>query len=1096
MKMKNIFRWTLFVLLAMMLCVVLSLNYRNIKAASTHISTTIDNSTNVTWGTDSLNPNTRNILVNLNLDESYGATIVKVNIPFEFGVISYTDTSTAITGDKINSVNIVNATAVGNNTVLTYNMKEMTGTVGLYITINPQEPWLLPNESFIVSSDITLNGTTIETADDLNIDITNGAWVKDFELSIKTNDDLHPNTVHPGQVVELMYHISQNANVAGQIHETNKKHVIYVDKKIDLYDNNDPNISIDKTNPAYNKITIIDESTQFLIYTTAKAIKVKIADDALIGSTLASTEQSYSEWLQAGKTTLRINGNLPGIVVEDYQSNIYSRIYYRATKIGTYNQYLFNYEMRNTTGGDLSNFKGKIILPDGVHVRGFALNEITELNYPITFNYKLHDGTTGSLNVTNVMVHPSDLGISDHTNWIEELEYVIPDLPVLAGIMNPDYDPVYYHTKLAAFGDIATHYQDGTIIRNLDNVNIQVSYQADEISAAHESNHDYVLTYKLLEINTQSTNNAMIHMDNYQGQYTYGDEFYVYPYLDSNPYEGGDYTNTYINPDFYIRIPAQFTPDVAGYKAAILATGKTPDITSRIDGAGATIIHIKYSGSPGDSSYAALDTFDDDINLINNTPDALSIFNNQVIPKLKITVKNGITERKYSFLSDDNIVGMTLAPKSYPSNEYVYDRMAKSVNGSNSTDYIDIYDINGDNSTSDHLVRMFGYIDSPINNINIVTPIIYTIFGDAKSSIDSTWLDFDPANVLTTSSNYLPNSSGDYRTTLFNGTAYDYTDGVIYIPIPKTGDSNGSQWTPILNGAPLIKDKDGNTIAGVCIEYSTQTNPSTNELTGGSDTGYSTTLPALNAVSMVKIKVPLIEAKNSAIVTLPLKAPTTYLKTDINKLAYINAKTVVKNNNNILVSDLNTKLSGLRLSSIDISGVVFKDNNYNSVNDDAAYVNGVTVELLDSTNNVIDTTTTDSAGKYTLVSNADGSTSSNFKVRFTKPNNMIGANKDSGTDDSIDSDMSYSDFTTDNISLLDTDILNVDAGFGDDALVSATPITHNVKIGNSGTTNYTITNGTFDTANVTDLTVASKSNGTNSISFTGLKTGSTSATLS
>ncbi|MDR3214722.1 MAG: MSCRAMM family adhesin SdrC, partial [Bacilli bacterium] len=98
---------------------------------------------------------------------------------------------------------------------------------------------------------------------------------------------------------------------------------------------------------------------------------------------------------------------------------------------------------------------------------------------------------------------------------------------------------------------------------------------------------------------------------------------------------------------------------------------------------------------------------------------------------------------------------------------------------------------------------------------------------------------------------------------------------------------------------------------------------------------------------------------------------------------------------------------------------------------------------------------------------------------------------DNGYDSIVDVDSALSNSFT----LSNADVSDKDIGMAADISVSISPTSHNIKVGSSGISTYTVTNGTFNSSSIVDSSVATKTDNSGSIEFTGLSTGSTSATL-
>jgi hypothetical protein len=182
-----------------------------------------------------------------------------------------------------------------------------------------------------------------------------------------------------------------------------------------------------------------------------------------------------------------------------------------------------------------------------------------------------------------------------------------------------------------------------------------------------------------------------------------------------------------------------------------------------------------------------------------------------------------------------------------------------------------------------------------------------------------------------------------------------------------------------------------------------------------------------------------------------------------------------------------------------IEGTVFKDNNYNSLNDDSSFMSNVSVQLLDGdTNTVLKTTTTDNNGKYIFeIATTDKPSGTAFKIKVDKPAGYIVANKGLLTN-SNDSDVDITTLTTDKLTYGNANYSNVNAGLALDVSVSVANDDLSTNVSNTAQTNYTITNGSYSDTVIDDTTLFSVVHNSTSelLTFTALDRGTTFATLS
>jgi uncharacterized repeat protein (TIGR01451 family) len=121
-------------------------------------------------------------------------------------------------------------------------------------------------------------------------------------------------------------------------------------------------------------------------------------------------------------------------------------------------------------------------------------------------------------------------------------------------------------------------------------------------------------------------------------------------------------------------------------------------------------------------------------------------------------------------------------------------------------------------------------------------------------------------------------------------------------------------------------------------------------------------------------------------------------------------------------NDVTIKVRALRLGDY-----VWNDTDHDGIQDAGeSPIAGVTVELLDATNTVIGTTTTDAAGKYLF----DGLVPGDYKVRFTTPAGFAPTLTTAGSDTTVDSNPTggVASVTLDGTEVNDEN-LTIDAGF-------------------------------------------------------------------
>ena len=127
-----------------------------------------------------------------------------------------------------------------------------------------------------------------------------------------------------------------------------------------------------------------------------------------------------------------------------------------------------------------------------------------------------------------------------------------------------------------------------------------------------------------------------------------------------------------------------------------------------------------------------------------------------------------------------------------------------------------------------------------------------------------------------------------------------------------------------------------------------------------------------------------------------------------------------------------------------LSGNVFQDGNTNSgsangINDESIPIVGVIVELLNSSGDVIATTTTNASGNYNFYNIPNGT----YSVRITLPSGYYGStyNNASGSNSSTDSDITQGTGSTNTISGISINLLN-QATNGNDAFTGVSDYTN------------------------------------------------------
>lgn len=1089
MSKKIKFSALILVFLMLFSMIVLNKN-KQVSAASTYLQTTIDNSTNISnWKTDS--PAVKNVKANLNIS-GINNVKVTVKVPYELNPTGWDDTSTPTVGANIDNVSVTQATAIGDTTDIVYTIKSgYSGNMALNIPINPIENKMNKNETFTIESTIEYNGGTVEKADDVTVNIENPLY-----LVISTYKYEYPSGhtgLFPGQVNAISYTITWSGGSYGPLDVSNVSLKMYVPKQVDLYNNTNPNISIDKTSdPNDNIITILNApvSQQGI---PNKAILPIIIDPSAANGLYYPTNDSVLSYQVTGKKYDTFNRKIGVLKIDNpYTVGLSSRMQIVSTKINEQNLYLGNFSLTNSLPNDLNNVSIELTPPDGTHIRSLRLNDVSQIlgsvdpstglyQNPITIEYTTKKGASGTYSFNqdtsnNNLITPTLLGMvdNDHDDYLTKIVFKFNKLLLSDQFgANTSY---FYRNNIAYFGDIADKYENGTSIKDGDTQNYQYIYNSNEVSNVL---FNQTITYKA---KNRRLFDSKSQVSQFKSQYTIGDIVKITTFPDGTlNYSQTDEYSTLRDVKYYLVIPEGFWPDIVKYKSDLNARGLFPTITQRTDSRNSTIIVIDYSGDP----LGHYSMFKDD-GAINSTF-SNAMYNVYLDCEIVSTVK----EQVYAFGTEYGVVSFDTIDKN--GNEVLDFR--DTYRG---IQEVDIYDVNANANVSEKYNKsVFSPADN-INNINVVFPSVYSLYTSVKSVNDSGWLTFDASDIDLTSSQYYSSNTGDYKVTVYNGTTSSYTNGIYYIQIPNTSDSLASQWNPVLSGALTLPDP------AATIEYCTSTCTQNYNAT---DSGYISSVPDYTQVKWIKVVIPTVQAQTSYDIIVPLKAPNNVTPPPNGLFAYI--QTLSKKDGD--ASAITTSKQALKLNLNIVSGNVFEDKDYSSTNGagDAQY-NGMTINLISKTTGTILATTTSNNGQYRFdipTGLESPSFDGKYQVEFIIPNDYILADKDKDTTNAninskadgikncvTDSTKkcAYSkelDFSNGNF-----DYENI--GIASDVVVNVNPTTHNnVQVNDTVNSTYSITNGTKDSLSITSGTSFNITDNSTNVDFKAITTGSSVATL-
>lgn len=348
--------------------------------------------------------------------------------------------------------------------------------------------------------------------------------------------------------------------------------------------------------------------------------------------------------------------------------------------------------------------------------------------------------------------------------------------------------------------------------------------------------------------------------------------------------------------------------------------------------------------------------------------------NFEVIPKINAPqgVYTALTEYWYEIA--DDLVGTVLPNKSGSG----YVTLRDDSNGykaeyASSTSRQDTYDVNGNGDFDEWLGDPSYSAAGPQITLNARTEEGVFNFGASEN---------DPVLSIKEHRGW-NNDEFSYQLNIISQLGTPMNNFVAYIPLASIGDSKGSEFDFELKSLPDFSLLGLG--ANYTISYSTDQDPTTNELNGGTDSGYKTGTPdatELKNITMIKITATEVPAYVNDIIPFELLVkgkkpkgnPTAYMFADYTYDQYSGGVG-------------QTVALPYTLENAKVSGMVWHDNNRDGVyntSDDSALSN-VTVSLYDALDvnfiTPIDSIDSGLGGSYVLESPLEG----NFVVKANAP---------------------------------------------------------------------------------------------------------------
>ena len=817
----------------------------NVYAASSNtISLTVAGTTDTTTSIFADDPLVLDLFSTLN--SSISTPIFTVNIPQYVKISKYT--LPADSNGKVQKVELIDKGTGAvlssddstKNRILKFTITPGTiGPTGLDVEVTPDMRYTLPAENFTLTAQI-FNGANMLNSQNFTISATNYKYeinvvrgegdvmqnrIARYEIGVYSGSD-YGNPVY-----------MKNALVTVPL-PTGASYVVGSGGSDVQY------VASAHGNPAY--LSVKNWDTQ-ISWAQFKSFMIEYPS-ATVGKTFTGTPitLTYTHGGRTAQTITQPDGISNHIIASPgAYSTQHSRSY--QYKIGYSGSPFLTFCFFNDNSQALTNLSYDITLPSELKVLG--LNAIqTNLSKTVyanlTFTTNTNRTITYKVKTSDINLTPSVLNLTSN-EWITKVNVLMPSVPV--GFALADFSSEWdgYHIGFVLYGKTADNVLDGTT------ATMKIYEHSTQKPQTVENDVDAMLCE-----NAQS--DTWCETDGEQSVIA-GQKFTTTNYVSSSnePYDDYAYYEV-VNPTVYFIIPTGFTVDTGNVVFGDEFTNKTPNISwfpGIIPSAssnpdfknGAGVLKIEFDGSTPEKS-VTLEGTDENFNSL--WQDGSITFSIQAL--------------------DSTHIG------DYNFQPFMWVQSQTSINchGWGTELLPDFYDLNGNNNRSEVISTTTNQThDSWLNNV-FVTHLPDINFMPAATS------------RLTGEDNtveFFSGDSGAYTLEILNELREDATNTVAYIPIPQKGntliDKDGKtytqNWTPQLTGIINTLTSDpGFEPQGVETWYTTLSNPTKNELCGGTDSGYvkytGENLPS--NVTMVKLKIAQLPKGASVKLNLTIKA--------------------------------------------------------------------------------------------------------------------------------------------------------------------------------------------------------------------------------